>query len=58
MPLMMDMTTMRVVVAITTPKSVRKDRNLCVRNASKAIQKPSLEVTQSPTLRSALGRSL
>src|ERR1051326_4200395 len=55
MPLMTDITTIRVVVAITTPRSVRKERSLCVFKASRAIQKASRAVTQalynSPYLR-------
>src|SRR5271157_1016908 len=49
MPLMMDMTTMRVVVAITTPRRVRKERSLCARKASRAIQKASRVVPHKPT---------
>ena len=46
MPLTIDMTTIRVVVAITTPSKVRKLRSLWLRNASSAIQKASRAVTQ------------
>src|SRR5438445_5919377 len=46
MPLTMDMTTMRVVVEITTPSKVRKERSLWERSASTAIQKASRAVTQ------------
>src|SRR5208337_5254501 len=53
MPLMMDITTIRVVVAITTPSRVRKERSLCVRSVSSAIQKASREVTQKPLFRRA-----
>ena len=42
----MDMTTMRVVVEITTPSKVRKERSLWERSASTAIQKASRAVTQ------------
>src|SRR5271157_1120719 len=48
MPLMMDITTMRVVVAITTPRRVRKERSLCARKASRAIQKASRVVPHNP----------
>src|SRR5690242_4299124 len=55
MPLITDITTIRVVVAITTPSKVRKERSLCVLSASRAIQKASRAVTQalysSPYLR-------
>src|SRR5208337_116158 len=58
MPLMMDMTTIRVVVAITTPSRVRKERSLCVRSVSTAIRKPSREVTQMPVRRPTRGSGL
>src|ERR1039458_4166835 len=45
MPLTIDMTTIRVVVAMTTPSNVRKLRSLWPRNASSAIQKASRAVT-------------
>ena len=43
---MTDITTMSVVVAMTTPSRVRKERSLCVRSASSAIQNASRAVTQ------------
>jgi hypothetical protein len=49
MPLTTDITTMSVVVAITTPKSVRKERSLCARNASMASQKASRTVVHPDT---------
>ena len=42
------MTTMSVVVAITTPRRVRKERSLCARKASRAIQKASRVATRNP----------
>ena len=45
---MIDMTTMSVVVAITTPRRVRKERSLWARKASRAIQKASRVVTHTP----------
>src|ERR1022692_4456063 len=49
MPLTTDITTMSVVVAMTTPKSVRKERNLWLRSASMAIQKASRAVVHHVT---------
>src|ERR1035438_830794 len=46
MPLTTDMTTISVVVAMTTPSNVRKERSLWLRSASSAIQKASRAVTQ------------
>src|ERR1035441_1832345 len=46
MPLTTDMTTISVVVAMTTPSKVRKERSLWLRSASSAIQKASRAVTQ------------
>src|ERR1700748_1981501 len=51
MPLTIDMTTIRVVVAMTTPNKVRKERSLWLRNASIAIQKASRPVTHRETPR-------
>ena len=48
MPLISDITTMSVTVAITTPRRVRNERSLCARKASMAIQKASRTVTQTP----------
>ena len=47
MPLTIDMTTISVVVAITTPSRVRNERSLWLRNASSAIQKASRAVTHT-----------
>src|SRR5271157_5827828 len=47
MPLTTDMTTIRVLVAITTPRSVRKERNLWLRSAAMATQKASRAVTHT-----------
>src|SRR6516164_672406 len=44
-PLTIDITTISVVVAMTTPSRVRKERILCERSASTAIQKASRAVT-------------
>ena len=55
---MTDITTISVVVAITTPSRVRKERSLCVRNASSAIQKASREVTQTPVAPTRWGAQL
>src|SRR5882724_4029868 len=49
MPLTIDMTTMSVVVAMTTPSSVRNDRSLWLRSASMATQKASRAVTHTLT---------
>jgi hypothetical protein len=53
---MIDITTIKVVVAITTPRRVRKERSLCARKASRAIQKASRAVPQTPEL--ALDRAV
>src|ERR1039457_1820993 len=55
MPLTTDMTTISVVVAITTPSKVRKERSLWLRNASSAIQKASRAVTQRVAPRARRG---
>src|ERR1700728_2936955 len=54
MPLTMDMTTIRVVVAITTPNRVRNERSLWVRKDSSATQKASRAVTQRVRRRSLM----
>ena len=54
MPLTIDMTTISVVVAITTPSSVRKLRSLWLRNASRAIQNASRAVTHAVIPRTGL----
>src|SRR6516164_4106217 len=46
MPFTTDITTIKVVVAITTPRSVRKERSLWARRASSASQKASRDDTQ------------
>ena len=55
MPLTTDMTTISVVVAMTTPSNVRKDRSLWLRSASSAIQKASRAVTQMVAPRARRG---
>src|SRR5260370_10077233 len=45
---MTEMTTIRVVVAVTTPSKVRKERSLCARSASMSMPKASRAVTQKP----------
>src|ERR1035441_10151424 len=55
MPLTTDMTTINVVVAMTTPSNVRKDRSLWLRSASSAIQKASRAVTQMVAPRAPRG---
>src|SRR5579862_4016054 len=50
MPFTIDITTIRVVVAITTPSRVRNERSLWVRSASNATQKASRAVTHKVRL--------
>ncbi len=48
MPFTTDITTINVVVAMTTPSSVRNDRSLWVRSSSSASQKAWRAGTQKP----------
>src|SRR5208337_2146146 len=48
MPFTTDITTISVVVAMTTPSRVRKDRSLWLRSSPRAFQKASRTATQKP----------